>query len=362
MPNLFDPITLGALELKNRIVMAPMTRSRADDNGVQTDMAPEYYGHRATAGLIITEATQIAEEGGGLFTPGIYNDAQVKAWGKVTEAVHAKGGKIVAQLWHVGRITTPALTKGKPAKAPSAIQANAETFSPGGMEPCMMPEAFTEAEILAMIEQFGHAAEQAKAAGFDGVEIHGANGYLIEQFLQDRTNQRNDAWGGDAANRVRFMTRVVERVLKVWDAGQIGMRFSPLGKFNDMGDSDPVDTYGTAIEALNPYRLAYLHVVETFPGSVTAPEEQAILDQLRAKWTGQYMVNGGFDKDSGNAAVSGGRADVVAIGRPFLSTPDLVERYRKDVPLNPLDEATIYGGDSHGYIDYPLMSDTAATV
>lgn len=360
MPTLFDPITLGALELQNRIVMAPMTRSRADDNGVQTDMAVEYYGQRASAGLIITEATQVAEEAGGLFTPGIYSEAQTKAWAKVTKAVHDRGGKIIAQLWHVGRITTPELSKGKPAKAPSAIQANAETFSPSGMAPCSMPEAYTEDEILAVIEEFGVAAENALAAGFDGVEVHAANGYLVEQFLQDRTNQRDDAWGGNPEKRTRFLNAVVDRVLKVWNAGQVGVRFSPLGKFNDMGDSTPLETYGAAIEAINGYGLAYLHVVETFPGSVTAPEEQEILDALRAKWTGPYMVNGGFDKDSGNTAVAESRADVVAIGRPFLSSPDLVERYVADAPLNPLDEATIYGGDKRGYIDYPLLSNATA--
>lgn len=362
MSILNDPISLGAIDLKNRFAMAPMTRNRANGDGTHTDMAPTYYGQRASAGLIISEATQVEFGGGGLNTPGIYNEAQTAAWKKAVDAVHAEGGKIIAQLWHVGRISTAVMTDdGKAPRAPSAVQADYETVTKDGRVKCDMPRAYTDAEIWDVVESHRIAAECAKAAGFDGIELHAANGYLIEQFIQDRTNQRDDDWGGTAQKRTKFMTEILDRVCAVWGADRVGVRLSPLGKFNDMGDSDPLGTYTAQIEAMNPCNLAFLHMVETFPGTETTPEEQAILDKLKATFNGKLIINGGFDKASAEGYLNEGKADVIAFGRPFISNPDLVARYAADAPLNELDGEKIYGGDHRGYTDYPTLAQAAST-
>ena len=358
---LFSPLKLGALDLPHRVLMAPLTRNRAHPDGTPADLAVEYYRQRASAGLIITEATQISAEGKGYInTPGIHGDAHVKAWKKITDAVHEAGGRIALQLWHVGRIShTSLLPNGESPVAPSAIRANSQTFTENGPTDVSEPRALALSEIPRLIEEYRKAAERAKEAGFDMVEVHAANGYLLDQFIQDKTNTRDDAYGGSAENRVRLMKEVVEAVAEVWGADHVGVRLSPLGQFNDMGDSDPEATFTAAYKALNGLGLAYLHVVEKFPGSQPTSEEGAILDRLRTHWAGTYIANGDFDAETANAWIKKGRADGITFGRPFISNPDLPERFKRGAPLTEPDQSTFYGGDHHGYTDYPSLEEAA---
>lgn len=359
MPSLFDPLKLGAITADNRIFMAPMTRNRANGDGTHIELAQEYYRQRASAGLIISEASQIEDGGGGLNTPGIQTEDQTRAWAKVADSVHQAGGKMVLQLWHVGRISTSAMTiDGKPPRAPSPIRADYQTVTVDGRVDCEQPIEYTTDEIQDVIKNHHRAAQNALDAGFDGVELHAANGYLIEQFLQDKTNQRTDDWGGSAHNRTRFMSEVLDGVCDVWGADRVGIRFSPLGKFNDMGDSDPLGTYGLAIEKLNAYGLAYLHMVEEFPGTETSDADWSVINGLKEVWKGAYIANGGFTRETGDAYVASGKADAIAFGRPFICNPDLVARFRSGAPLNELDADTIYGGNHRGYTDYPHLEQT----
>jgi N-ethylmaleimide reductase len=349
---------MGGLQLSNRVFMAPLTRNRALPDGCPGELAALYYQQRATAGLIITEATQISPQGKGyLNTPGIHSEAHVNAWSRVTQAVHEENGHIFMQLWHVGRISHTSLQPDNAAPlAPSAIKANSQTFTEQGMVDVSMPRAMTSGEIRQTVEDYRLAAEYARKAGFDGVEVHAANGYLIDQFLQDRTNQRDDEYGGSIENRLRFLLEVMQAVTDVWGSEHVGVRLSPTGSFNDMGDSNPLATFGAAIDRLNQFDLAYLHMVENFPGIDSTAEDSAILSQLIGKWQGFYIANGGYDAASGQRAISEHHADAIAYGRPFIANPDLPLRLSEQADLNVPDEATFYGGDAHGYTDYPSLS------
>jgi len=359
---LFSPFTLGALELPNRMVMAPMTRNRNDENGVPKAMAATHYAQRATAGLLIAEATQVSETANGyMFTPGIYTEAQARGWQAVTDAVHTEGGRIFSQLWHTGRVSHPTLQPGGgDPVAPSAIQADTMVFTPNGFEPPTVPRELDIAEIPQIVDHFARAAKLAKEAGFDGVEVHGANGYLIEQFLKDGSNRRTDAYGGDIPSRMRFALEVVTAVVEVWGPGRVGFRVSPRGNFNGMHDSDPLALFSQLTAALNEIPLAYLHVIEPLPGhpSFTSQEEvPPVAGKLRSIYNGTLIINGGYGKESGEKAVADGLADMVAFGVPFLANPDLVDRYRRNAPLNAPDEETFYGGDEKGYNDYPFLEE-----
>ncbi len=359
MPNLFDPVQLGSLVLPNRVFMAPLTRNRAHADGVPSELALTYYTQRASAGLIVTEATQISPMGKGYInTPGIHSPEQVRAWSRIVESVHKSGGRIFLQLWHVGRISHSSLlpNNAQPV-APSAIRANSQTLIATGLAPVSEPVALMASEIKETLDDYRRAAGNAKEAGFDGVEIHAANGYLIDQFLRTGTNQRTDEYGGVAANRIRFLTETVERVLEVWDSGQVGVRISPTGGFNDMNDENPLETFSVAVETLNSYVLGYLHIVETAQNSKGSSEaDLAMSAHLRTLWKGLYVVNGGYDGLRGDKALRSGHADAVAYGRAFLANPDLPRRLRLGAALNEPDPTTFYGGNAAGYTSYPALS------
>jgi N-ethylmaleimide reductase len=357
MTDLFSPVELGDVALKNRIVMAPLTRNRAGDGGVPQDMNVTYYAQRATAGLIVTEATPISAMAHGYpALPGIYTDAQVTGWKKVTDAVHAKGGKIVVQLWHVGRISHPSLLPNQALPvAPSAIKPAGQAFTYQGLQDYVEPRALEIGEIPAIIDDYVHATKCAIAAGFDGVEIHAANGYLLDQFLRDGSNHRTDSYGGSYENRARLLIEVTQAVVDIIGSRKVGVRLSPVNPFNDMKDSNPQAMFNSVAEALNQFDLAYLHVVE---GGIHGGGKADPFDfsAFRKRYNGSYMANLGYDKARGNAAIASGHADVIAYGVPFIANPDLVTRFEKNAPLNDADSSTFYGGDEQGYIDYPMLS------
>jgi len=353
--DIFSPIKLGSLELPNRIFMAPMTRNRASDT-VPNAMMAEYYRQRASAGLIITEGSQISEQAVGYpATPGIHSEAQVEGWKQVTDAVHDAGGHIYLQLWHCGRVSHPDFHEGEPAVGPSSIRPDGDAFTFEGLKPFEMPRELSVAEIEAVIKDYRQGAINAMAAGFDGVEIHGANGYLLDQFLRDGSNQRNDAYGGSLENRTRLILEVTQAVCDAVGAERVGIRLSPLQPFNDMKDSDPEATFSYVVEKLNHFGLAYLHVTEMGSEAPGAAGPAFNIGKLREVWKGLYITNGGFDNARGNSAISEGRADAVAFGVPFLANPDLVTRLKAEAELNAPDMDTFYGGDEHGYTDYPVM-------
>lgn len=359
--DLLAPAKLGPYVLDNRVVMAPLTRSRAGDGNVPRAMNVEYYVQRATAGLIVTEGTQISPEGVGYpGTPGIHSAEQIKGWRRVTDAVHAAGGRIYLQLWHVGRVSHPSLQPGGALPvAPSAIKPDGEAFTADGLRPFVTPRALELAEIPGIVEDYRQAAENAKEAGFDGVEVHAANGYLLDQFLRDGTNHRTDEYGGPIENRVRLLLDVIDAVTTVWNADQVGVRLSPINTFNNIADSDPDATFGYVARQLNAYGLAYLHVVETdMDGSTSAQTFDR--RKLRNAFRGTYIANGGYDKARATDAIADGDADFIAFGAPFISNPDLVERFALDAPLTEPDRETFYGGDERGYIDYPFLDEAAS--
>lgn len=351
--DLFLPVRLGSLWLPNRIVMAPLTRNRAPE-GLVGELHARYYRQRAGAGMILTEATVIAPEGVGYpNVPGLHSDAQVAAWREVVEAVHEQGGRMFAQLWHVGRISLPRYQpEGRLPVAPSAIRPAGEAFTLEGGAPYETPRALELDEIPAVVNQYATAAANALTAGFDGVEIHGANGYLIDQFLRDGSNRRTDHYGGSIENRCRFLEEIVEAVTAVVEAGRVGVRLSPTGAFNDMHDSDPQALFDHLATRLAGRGLAYLHVVEQFPGDEAVPFDFA---SLRRRFDGAYIVNGGYDRARALQARAEDSADLVCFGRPYIANPDLVHRLALDAPLNPPDADTFYGGDAQGYTDYPTL-------
>jgi len=356
--NLLVPFRLGRLELKNRMVMAPMTRSRAlADGNVPNPLAVTYYVQRASAGLILTEATQVSPQGVGYIrTPGIHSPQQVEGWKKVTDAVHAAGGVIFAQLWHVGRVSHPDFHDGQLPVAPSAIAVDGEVYTWKGKTRTVTPRALETWEIPGIVEQFRHAAENAREAGFDGVELHGSNGYLLDQFLRDGSNQRTDAYGGSIENRARFPLEVTRAVVGVWGAERVGYRVLPQSfPYAGMTDSTPVETFSYLARELSRLGLGYLHVTEAVSGKDVPSAERRITPLLRKVFQGALIVNGGYDAQAGEAALARGEADLVAYGVPFLANPDLPERFRREAPLNPPDFTTFFSGEEKGYTDYPAL-------
>jgi len=360
--DLFAPYVLGELQLKNRFVMAPLTRCRAEAGNVPSVMAPEYYASRAGAGLIVTEATQVSPHGQGyIFTPGIHGAEQVAGWRRVTEAVHQAGGRIFLQLWHVGRISHPDFLGGQLPVAPSAIAPRGvSTYTPEGLKEVPTPRALETGEIAGVVEEFRQGARNALVAGFDGVEIHGANGYLIDQFLEDGTNHRSDRYGGSAENRARFLLEVADAVAGVWGSGRVGVRLSPGGSFNDMADSRPQATFGHAVSRMATRNLAYVHLVEPDPSCGEHPTPDLTARYFRPFYPGTLIVAKGYTLERARAVVEAGQADLVAFGQLFLANPDLVERFRRGAPLNTPDPETFYTGGARGYIDYPTLTGPAS--
>lgn len=358
MGDLFTPIQLGPLRLRNRIVMAPMTRNRAGAGGVPTDLNALYYRQRSSAGLIITEGSPVSPQGVGYpNTPGIYTEEQAAGWKKVTQVVHAEGGCIFLQLWHVGRISHPSLQPDNNVPvAPSAIAPQGEAITFTGPQPFITPRALDISEIAGIVEDFRQAALNAKSAGFDGVEIHAANGYLLDQFLRDGTNHRTDGYGGSTKNRSRLLLEVIDAVATVWHHERVGVRISPINPFNDMTDSDPLHLFTDLAQRLQPLSLAYLHVVEGAINSPLGIENTIDWQKLRHVYGGIYMANGGYDKHRAEHCVKSGHADLVSFGELFISNPDLPQRLRSDTPLNTPDQSRYYGGDAQGYTDYPFIS------
>jgi N-ethylmaleimide reductase len=349
----------GSLTLPNRIVMAPMTRNRAAGGNVPHSAAPLYYSQRASAGLIIGEGSQVTPRGVGYVrTPGLHSAEQVEGWSKVTEAVHSAGGRIFAQLWHTGRVSHPDFLGGELPVAPSAIAAAGELATPLGRKPIIAPRALDADELPLLIEDFRWAAHNAKTAGFDGVELHGANSYLLDQFLRDGSNQRTDEYGGSVRNRARFPLEVTDAVVEVWGRSRVGYRVSPNGTSYSISDSDPVATFSYLADALNERGIAYLHVVEPISGRHALPAHiTRVTPFLRKRFRGSLIANGGYDAQSAQAVLAGGEADLVSFGVPYLANPDLVERFRRGAPLNPPDFSTFFQGEEKGYTDYPALAE-----
>ncbi|MDW7712321.1 MAG: alkene reductase [Deferrisomatales bacterium] len=354
---LFEPCVCGPLTLPNRVVMAPMTRNRAGAGNVPQPLNAEYYTQRATAGLIVTEATQVSPQGVGYpDTPGIHSTAQVEGWRHVTDAVHGAGGHIFLQLWHVGRISHPSLQPGGGLPvAPSAVAPAGEVMTYQGPQPFVTPRALETDELPGIVEQFRLGAANARRAGFDGVEVHGANGYLLDQFLRDGTNRRTDSYGGNVENRTRLLVEVVEAVCGAWEPGRVGVRLSPLNTFNSMCDANPEVTFRYAAGALRAFGLAYLHVVEASIGPEGVAPQPFDYRGLKQAFGGVYMANGGYTRQRADAVLAEGRADLVSFGALFLANPDLPERLRRGGPFNAPDPSTFYGGGAAGYTDYPPL-------
>ncbi|UTF61723.1 alkene reductase [Gilvimarinus sp. DA14] len=354
MASLFDPLQLGELSLNNRIIMAPLTRCRASEGRVPNALMAEYYRQRASAGMIISEATSVTPMGVGYpDTPGIWSDEQVAGWQQVTQAVHAEGGKILLQLWHVGRISDPIYLNGQLPVAPSALKPAGHVSLVRPMKDYETPRALETDEISDVIQAFRVGAENAKRAGFDGVEIHGANGYLLDQFLQSGTNQRTDAYGGSLENRARLMLDITDAVLSVWPAGRVGMHLAPRGDGHDMSDANPAETFGYIASELGKRGLAFICTREH-------EAEDSLGPKLKEQFGGVYIANEKFDKASANRWLKEGKADAVAFGVPFIANPDLPRRLRKDAELNTPRPELFYGGGKDGYTDYPSLETETA--
>jgi N-ethylmaleimide reductase len=359
---LLEPYKLGPITLPNRLVMAPLTRNRAVAGMVPSPLAVEYYGQRASAGLLITEASQISQQGQGYQdTPGIYSKEQVAGWRKVTERVHGRGGRIFIQIWHVGRISHTTLQpNGGAPVGPSAIRAKGKTFVGGTFTDISEPRALALEEIPGIVDDFRRATVNAIEAGFDGVEIHGANGYLLDQFAKDGANKRTDAYGGSIENRARLMLEVTKAVASEAGPERTGIRISPVTPSNDISDSDPQPLFEHIVDHLNALKLVYIHVIE---GATGGPRDVAPFDyrSLRKRFNGAYIANNGYDFALANKVLAANEADLIAFGKLFIANPDLVERLKRGAPLNAPDKATFYGGDAKGYTDYPTLSEALAT-
>lgn len=359
---LFTPLSLGPLTLPNRVVMAPLTRNRAAEGNVPVTLNATYYRQRASAGLIVTEATQVAPKGQGYpRTPGIYSEAQVQGWKKVTEAVHDAGGRIFLQLWHVGRISHSSYHDGELPVAPSAVRPEGQAMTPDlEMVPFETPRALDADEVSAVVGQFRRGAANAQRAGFDGVEIHAANGYLIDQFIRSRTNRRTDRYGGSLEGRLRFLREVTAAALQVWEPSRVGVRFSPLSTAGDMADDAPAETFAGAAAVAQEHGLAYVHLIE--PAKPKPPvdgdgETARVFSAVRTAFTGPLVANADYDAARADAAIESGYADLVAFGRSFLANPDLPRRLQEGLPLNVPDTETFYNGGAHGYTDYPTWDE-----
>jgi N-ethylmaleimide reductase len=354
--DLFSPIGLGGLTLPNRVIMAPLTRNRAAMPGnVPRPLNATYYAQRAGAGLIISEAAQISPEGVGYpATPGIHSEAQVQGWRTVNDAVHAQGGHMFAQLWYCGRISHPDLLPDnqQPVSA-SAVKPAGDAVTFEGLKPFVEPRALRTDELPGIVAQYRHAAKCAREAGFDGIEVHCANGYLLDQFLRDGTNRRADRYGGSLENRARLLMEVLAAVLEIWEPARVGVRISPENSFNDIRDTDPQATFNFIARALSSKGLGYLHVVE---GEMMGGESHVDYRQIREHFDGYYMANCGYDKARAQAAIAEGAADMVSFGQLFIANPDLVQRFKTDAELNRPDPDTFYGGDEQGYTDYPSLA------
>ncbi|HEX7388658.1 MAG TPA: alkene reductase [Acidiphilium sp.] len=353
MSNLFEPLQMGPLTLRNRIIMAPLTRTRAGDIRIPNALMAEYYAQRASAGLILTEATSVTPMGVGYpRTPGLWSDEQVVGWRMVTEAVHHQGGLIFAQLWHVGRISDPVYLNGAIPVAPSAIAAGGHVSLVRPEKPYVTPRALETDELPGIVAAYRTAAVNARAAGFDGVEIHGANGYLLDQFLQDSTNTRTDSYGGPVENRARLLLEVTDAVLGVWSADRVGVHLAPRGDSNSMGDSDRLATFTHVARELGKRGIAFIAVREY-------QAEDSIGVKLKTEFGGLYIANERFTRDSAEQAIASGAADAVAFGKLFIANPDLPERFAQNLPLNPLDAARLYHDGAEGYTDYPFARQAA---
>ncbi|MGB6639000.1 MAG: alkene reductase [Bradyrhizobium sp.] len=358
---LLEPFKLGSITLSNRLVMAPLTRNRALEGLVPNPLAVEYYGQRASAGLLISEATQVSQQGQGYQdTPGIYSKEQIAGWRKVTDRVHAQGGRIFLQLWHVGRISHVSLQpKGGAPVAPSAIRAKTKTFVNGTFADVSEPRVLELSEIPGIIDSFRQGAANAIAAGFDGVEVHGANGYLLDQFAKDGTNKRTDAYGGGIENRAKLMLEVTKAVAAEVGSERTGIRISPVTPANDVSDSKPQPLFDYIVDHLNALKLVYIHVIE---GATGGPRDIAPFDyhSLRNRFKGAYIANNGYDLALASKVLSANEADLIAFGKLFIANPDLVERFKRGTPLNAPDKATFYGGGAKGYTDYPVLESAGA--
>ncbi|MCB1556024.1 MAG: alkene reductase [Alphaproteobacteria bacterium] len=355
---LFDPVHFGAIACRNRVVMAPLTRGRASPAAVPTELMRDYYEQRASAGLIIAEATAISEQGYGWYhAPGIWNDAQRAAWKTITDAVHAASGKIVLQLWHMGRVSHPDFhADGSLPVAPSAVGLTGEVRTPAGKKPFVAPRALETDEIPDIVQDYVAAARRARDAGFDGVEIHASNGYLLDEFLRDGANKRTDSYGGSVENRARFLLETTQAVAEEIGADRTGVRISPTNPKNDMNDSDPASLFSYLAGALDPIGLAYLHVMEPLPGHMLAdPEGRRITPLIRERFSGPLIVNGGYDAAKGTDTLATGQADAVSYGVLYIANPDLVHRFQAKAPLNKPEPDSFYSEGPKGYTDYPAM-------
>ncbi|ABK43295.1 NADH:flavin oxidoreductase/NADH oxidase [Magnetococcus marinus MC-1] len=355
MNHLFKPLRIGDLELPNRLLMAPLTRCRADAQHVPTAMMVDYYAQRASAGLLITEATMVMQGYSAFWRePGIYSDAQIEGWKKITQAVHAKGGRIFMQIWHGGRACHPLLNDGREAVAPSPLAiAHDEVHTPQGKQPYTLPRALRDDELPAIVNGFARAARHARAAGFDGVEVHGANGYLLDQFLRDGSNHRSGAYGGSVENRARLLLEVIEAVSLAWGSERVGLRISPLNSFNDMIDSDPMGLAEWLAKRLNAYPLAYLHLMRR---DFLGQQQGDVVPLVRQHYKGTLIGNMGYGGEEAEAAIAAGQLDGVAFGSAYLANPDLPERLRCGAPLNTPDPTTFYTQGAEGYTDYPTLA------
>lgn len=353
---LLTPYRFGDLELRNRMVMAPMTRSRAVEGNIPHPAAPTYYSQRASAGLIITEGSQVSPQGVGYVrTPGIYSPQQVAGWKKVTDAVHKARGRIFLQLWHVGRASHPDFHNGELPVSPSALPVEGEVFTSQGRKKIPIPRALEISEIPGVIEQFRKGAENAKKAGFDGVELHGANGYLLDQFLKDGSNQRTDRYGGSVENRARFPLEVTEAVIGVWGPERVGCKIAPHFSALSMSDTNPRNTFSYFAKELSKIKLGYLHLVEFAAGPFAPAPDARLAPIIRQAFKGTLILNGAYGAESANEAIEKGGANLISFGSLFLANPDLPERFRRGAPLNTPNRATFYEGEEKGYIDYPSL-------
>jgi N-ethylmaleimide reductase len=361
MTDLFTPYDLHGLQLPNRILMSAMTRTRASETGVPTALMRDYYVQRASAGLIVTECTQVSDQGHGIIRcPGLHRADQIEGWREITDAVHAAGGRIYVQLWHCGRVAHPEMRGGEPPVAPSPLPAKGDFFLPRGRVELPTPRPLRLAEIPPIVEDFAQATRNARQAGFDGVELHGANGYLQDQFLQDGSNHRSDAYGGQVANRARLMIETTEAMIGAWSADRVGVRLSPSSSLYGMTDSDARETFGHVVAALDRLRVGYLTLLE--PNAKDARQGvqlEHVVETLGPLTSQPLIVNTGFDRKKGNEAIASGAVDLVAYGVPYIANPDLVERFRTDAPLETPDPSTFYGEGPKGYTDYPPMAAAA---